>query len=238
MSDLVIQNGLTQDQIDLIKRTIAKDTTDDELKLFIQNCNRTSLDPFARQIYCIKRGGKITIQISIDGARLIAERSKKYSGQLGPFWCGLDGKWTDVWLEKSPPSAAKVGVLRSDFKEPLWAVANFEAYKPQYSSMWDKMPALMIAKCSEALALRKAFPQELSGLYTSEEMEQSSPLEPEKLSIANEQKERPELLLQLIEKYNQKPRTEKTVEWVYNLNSEILEATIKEFENKLKSTVQ
>ncbi|HEX4112725.1 MAG TPA: phage recombination protein Bet [Stellaceae bacterium] len=173
------------DQIDLIKRTICKGATNDELALFMYQAEKTGLDPLARQIYSIERreqrnGQWISvrsIQTSIDGFRLIAERSGKYSGQRGPEWCGKDAIWTDVWLQTEPPAAARVGILRSDFAEPCWGVARFDAYAQKKDGkptrMWAVMADVMLAKCAEALALRKAFPQELSGLYIGDEMQQA-----------------------------------------------------------------
>src|SRR5699024_5636680 len=107
------------------------------------HCQRTGLDPIARQIYAICRKGRWGIQVSIDGARLIAERSGKYAGQTPVEWTGDGQTWTQVWLDRQPPAAARVGVHRSDFREPLYAVANFSAYAAG-GPMWDKMPALMM----------------------------------------------------------------------------------------------
>ena len=165
----------TASEVELVKRTIAKDASDDELKLFMIQCQRTGLDPFTRQIYAIKRGGTMTIQVSIDGFRLIAQRSGQYAGQVGPEWCDADGEWKDIWLHDKPPFAAKVGVLRHDFQQPRWAIALWKEYSQATGPMWKKMPALMLAKCAEALALRQAFPNDLSGLYTTDEMAQATP---------------------------------------------------------------
>lgn len=173
----------TQEQIQVIKNTVAQGATDTELALFINQCKRTGLDALTRQIYFIKDNkGKVTIQTSVDGFRLIAERSGSYEGQTAPMWCGQDGVWKDVWLSKTPPAACKVGVYKAGFREALFAVALFEEYAQKkydgtLSHMWGKMPALMIQKVAECLALRRAFPNDLSGLYSQEEMAQSAPVE-------------------------------------------------------------
>jgi len=161
----------TPEQTQLISSTIAPGCSGDELKLFAYACQRTGLDPFSKQIYAIKRGGKMTIQAGIDGLRAIAERTGQLDGSE-TYWCGADGAWQDVWLGNTPPAAAKTIIYRKGSSHAFIGVARFADYNAG-QGLWSKMPAAMIAKCAEALALRKAFPANLSGVYTTDEMEQA-----------------------------------------------------------------
>jgi phage recombination protein Bet len=189
---LTTTNGQTfsAEYVALIQRhvmqSVDRPPSPEEFQMFLATCQRTGLDPIMRQIYCIERRqqknnqwiSKYETQISIDGARLVAERTTRYEGQVGPLWCGEDAVWYDVWPFPTAPIAAKVGIWKTGFREPLWAVAHYGEYvqtdrNGNPTRFWKQMPALMLAKCAEALALRKAFPNDLSGLYTREEMAQA-----------------------------------------------------------------
>lgn len=167
-------------QMNVLRDSVCRDHSEPEIALFLEYCRVRGFAPFSRMIYSTirtnNRGVRSqTFQIGIDGMRSQAETNGKYAGQLGPFWCDGDGNWRDIWLSDDPPFAAKVGVLRSDFKEPIWAIAKWTEYKPAEDWMWKKMPSNQLAKCAEALALRKAFPEKLAGVYSEEEMAQAAP---------------------------------------------------------------
>ena len=179
-NSIALTGLLSREQTQLLKSTICKGATDLELQLFVETCNQLQLNPFARQVYAVKRYDRkesrevMSIQISVDGLRLLAQRSGEYEGQTKYEWCSADGKWVDVWLDETKvPAAARVGVHRRGFQEPLYAVAKWSSYAVDGSPLWAKMPDLMLAKTAESLALRRAFPAELSNLYSPEEMGQA-----------------------------------------------------------------
>lgn len=181
------QNYWDDNQLAVLRASgIEDDVTKPELRAFLHECQRRKLDPFTRQIYLLGRWDKqkrrkvYRSQTSIDGFRLIARRAADASHETieneDTLWCGPDGKWRDVWLEDEPPAACKFVVLRDGKRFP--AVARFSGYVQlnrdgEPMGLWQKMPDNQIAKCAEALALRKAFPEELGSLYTDDELAQA-----------------------------------------------------------------
>lgn len=178
-SDMITFND---EQLDLIKRTVAKGATDDELALFLHQCRKTGLDPLAKQIYFQKRrsknGDQMTILTGIDGYRLTADRTGKYAGQDDPVFDNEDN-----------PQKATVTIYKmiDGVRCAFTATARWSQYFPGDAQgfMWRKMPHLMLGKCAEALAIRKAFPAELSGVYVKEEMEQADTPAPTEMKIVS-----------------------------------------------------
>lgn len=164
---------------DLIKRTICKGSSDEELELFIHACKRTGLDPFMKQIYAVKRWSSsdkkevMTMQTSIDGFRVIAERTGRYAP-------GPESKYE---YDKEGNLISATAYVKKLTLDGTWHVISATAFFEEYAQrtkdgvlmqFWTKMPHVMLSKCAESLALRKSFPAELSGLYTMEEMAQAS----------------------------------------------------------------
>lgn len=180
--DTAVQT-FTDEQVELIKNTIAKGATSDELQLFLYTSQRVGLDPLIRQIHFVKRGGQMTIQTGIDGYRAVAERS----GTLA----GIDDAVYDR-EDRANPNKATVTVWRwlGGNRVSFTASARWAEYAPEGSQgfMWRKMPYLMLGKCAEALALRKAFPNDLSGIYTKEEMAQAEKVPATQVSVETERK--------------------------------------------------
>lgn len=196
MENQIMKIEFTEDQVNLIKKQIAPSASNDELNLFLYQCKRTGLDPLTRQIYFMKRKQgndyKMTVQTSIDGFRVIAERSGDYAGQDEPEYIEDD---------KGNVKCAKVKVYRFKGDQRYCAavgVAYWNEYVPQPGQdfMWKKMPHTMLAKVAEALALRKAYPQDLSGLYTGDEMAQAPNAEPTFEDVPD--KEEKALLIDLV----------------------------------------
>lgn len=187
------QTSWTEEQALVLRQSgISDQVTKAELSGFLHLCQRTQLDPFSRQIYLIgrydRRAGRevFTPQTAIDGYRVVAHRVIAASGETFGYedtlWCDSSGRWCDAWLLEEPPAAAKVTVLRNG--QRFSAVALFREYvqtgkEGKRLGLWGKMPAGQVAKCAEALALRKAFPHDLAGVYTAEEMAQADNPTPE-----------------------------------------------------------
>jgi phage recombination protein Bet len=156
----LVKSDYTREQVDTIKQTVAKGATDAQLALFLQTCKSRSLDPFTKQVYFTPQG----IIVSIDGFRAIAERTGSYAP--GPTRYEYDANGGLV--------AAYVTVKK--LVAGTWHEVEESAFFEEYrggSPIWKKMPRVMLAKCAEARALRRAFSSDLSGLYAAEEMDQA-----------------------------------------------------------------
>lgn len=190
------QSNFTPAQKTALAHMGVEDATEDDLKVFFHQVKRTGLDPFARQIHMIGRNAfdkktngwavKYTIQTGIDGYRLIGRRAADQSQDTisveAPEWLHSDGSWRPAWSKQwGMPLAARVTLKRAG--QPFTAVAMMDEYQQtkkdgNLTQMWAQRPAGQLAKCAEALAWRMAFPQDLAGLYTHEEMAQADNPDP------------------------------------------------------------
>jgi len=164
---------------EMVKRSdIGRGASDDDVRMFLYTANRLGLDPFARQIYMRANDhGHMQTILTIDGYRTVADRTGECDGQDPPQWCGADGVWRDVWLGNDAPHACRITVYRKGHSRGYTGVATYMSYAVFENGVptktWAKLPDAMLAKVCESIALRKAFPQQLAGTYTAEEMEQA-----------------------------------------------------------------
>lgn len=168
----------SSEQVRILTETVAKGCDQNELAFFLNVCKLKRLDPFTGQVHCVKRWDsaigreKMSIQVGIDGFRVIAVRSNELAGITEPEFDTEDEQY---------PNWARVTVYRygrDNEKIPYAAKARYSEYVQTKKDgtpnhMWATKPYIMLGKCAEALALRKAFPDELSGMYSDEEMEQA-----------------------------------------------------------------
>lgn len=158
---------VTSEQLDLIKRTVASGATDAELKLFLYDCTRRGIHPLDRLLHFTKRGGRYTPVTSIDFMRSQAAMSGEMAGSDDAVF---EGEGPDDHLFRATVTVYR---LTQGQRFAYGATARWREYCPDNAQMWRRMPNTMLAKCAEALALRKAFPQQLAGLYATEELDQA-----------------------------------------------------------------
>jgi phage recombination protein Bet len=154
------------------------------VEMFLAECRRSGLDPIAKEIYCIERGGKWSIEVGINGVRGKAEETGKYGGQTEPQWSDDGVTWVDVWVKDTPPAAARVGIIRTDWAGPALGVVTYAGYVPRDkkggitpTGQWQFNSPNQLMKCAEMQAFRKAFPRRFTGLYIAEEMENTAPVQ-------------------------------------------------------------
>jgi len=163
-------------QARVLCRTLAPGLSPDEFKLFGMRCQATGLDPFLGQIHAVKRkgkdGDKVTFQTGIDGFRLTAHRSRACAGIDDPTFTYAAG---DDKQEHPLSASCTVYRMVEGQRCGFTATARYSEYYPggKQGFMWDRMPHVMIGKCSEGLAIRKGFPNDTAGLYLDEEMHQA-----------------------------------------------------------------
>jgi len=168
-----------ESQRDLVKSLFCKEANHEEFEFFFLCCKRFKLDPFAKHIYFTKLGGKVTMITSIEGFRAIAERTGRYApGSDTVFAYDKAGKLfsAKVFVKKMTPD----GTWHEMSAIALWSEYGVDGRGNSKKNVWGEKPHVMLEKCAEARALRRAFTMELSGLYGEEELEQTVVLKEEK----------------------------------------------------------
>ena len=161
---LQINRDFSNDEISLIRKSVAPTASPQEFELFIYRCKHMGLDPLKPgQIHFVKYGqGAGTIIVGIEGFRSRAAKTGKHSGTKRGVLRNETGKCIGAWCE----------IYRSDWTHPAREEVSLHEYDTG-KAQWVKMPETMIKKVAECAALRMAFPDELGGVYERAEMDQA-----------------------------------------------------------------
>lgn len=165
------EDKFTPDQVKIIRNMIAPSLTEDEFKMFLEIALKTRLNPITKQIYAMKMNGRLIVMASIDGLRVIADRTS----------CYAPGKASTYEHDDKGNLIAATAYVQKLTRDGTWHEVSATAYNCEYNkkqNLWNTMPRVMLAKCAESLALRKAFPAETCNLYTEEEMDQAKETDP------------------------------------------------------------
>jgi phage recombination protein Bet len=159
---------VTADQLALVRNTVAKGATPEQLQLYLYDCQRQGVHPLDKLLHFTLRSGKYTPVTSIDLMRMRAQETGEYVGNDSYVFTGTPGRPGFTAL-------AQVWRLVQGQRVPFSRMARWEEYVPAAPGdhMWRKMPHVMLGKCAEAQALRAGFPRQLHGLYAAEEMDQA-----------------------------------------------------------------
>lgn len=162
MSNDLITDQYSQEQLKLIVSTVAKGATQNELLLFLHRCKVLELDPLKPgQVHFVKYGNNPgTVVVGIDGLRARAQKTNKLRGVKRGVIKDEHGRLIGAWAE----------VYVAGWEVPIREEVPLYEFNTG-RGMWTKMPETMIKKVAEGHALRMAFPDVCGGLYTDDEID-------------------------------------------------------------------
>lgn len=152
--------------------------TDADVIKFIKLCQARELDPWVGDAFLVgydSKNGPVFNLITAQQALLKrAEINPDYDGMQSGVLVQVDGVVSPREGDFISDNERLVGgwarVFRKNLGTPSYDAVKLSTYNTGLSR-WEKDPAGMIVKVAESSALRKAFPTQLGGLYTREEMD-------------------------------------------------------------------
>ena len=176
-----------QELMNVLRNSLYPGAQDDSIKLVIGYCKASGLDPMQKPVHIVpmwdSKSGSMrdVIMPGIGSYRTQAARSGEYAGvsdaEYGPDVTEELGgvKITyPAWCKVTVKRLLQNGIIAEFSATERWrenyAVKGGKEKSVAPNAMWNKRPYAQIAKCAEAQALRKAFP-EVGAQPTADEME-------------------------------------------------------------------